>query len=354
MRVESRATSLSWIPSEAVTGLLRTSFSAGLSHYDPPPAGTLGDLAALKADDAFRFANRLEAWAEFDGDSVVAHGRSGGVQMGSTTVRVGPLGATFAAVALPDLRPAPVVGDGTVTFTQTCGGRTALPLPRPVARPPYVRLQAPIVWTTLSLTLFRDGRSRVELTGASPFPRHWVYGPDDELTLKAGVADWSRWLGQPSWRATPWGEEDSPVVVTAAETALERELSTLLMRGSGKPSIRSLRAGDVLASQGDPGTSLYLVLDGVLVISVDGIALGELGPGAVLGERAVLETGRRTATMTAHTDVRIAEAPADRIDLTALERLAAGHRREDVDGAASVPAPQTAGEQLAGQPADPR
>jgi len=73
------------------------------------------------------------------------------------------------------------------------------------------------------------------------------------------------------------------------------------------------------------------VLDGVIDIAVDGQAVGEVGPGAVLGERAVLETGRRTATLTAMTAVSVAEADATVIDRDALTRLAAGHRREQIE-----------------------
>jgi len=331
MRIESTATSVSWLPSEAVTGPMRATFALGLSHYDAPPSGTLGDLEALREQDAFRFANRLHAWVEFDGDRTVAYGQDGGMIMGSTTVRVGRLDATFAGVPMPDLRGEPEIGPGWVRFTQTCGGRTAVPLPRTISRPPFFRLQPPFVWTTLALTIHADGHSEVTLAGASPFPRHWVYGDDGELTLKAGVADWSQWLGQPSWRRTPWGDEDSAVVVAAAETALERELSTVLMHGGTKPAIRRLKAGDVLTEQGEPGDSLYLVLDGVIDIAVDGQAVGEVGPGAVLGERAVLETGRRTATLTAMTAVSVAEADAAAIDRDALARLAAGHRREQTE-----------------------
>ena len=330
MRVESSATSLSWIPSEAVTGLSRTAFTVGFIHYDTSPPGTLTDLEALRQDDRFRFANRLAVWAEFAADgSLTAHGRDGGGMMGSTTVRIASLGATFAAVGMPDLQPEPEIGDGWIRFTQTCGGRTALPAPRPVHRPPYVRLQAPLVWTTLAITLSADGRSEIDLAGASPFPRHWVYGPDGQLALKAGVADFPSWLGQPSWRHTPWGDEDSPVVVTAAETALERELSVRLMRHGRKPKIRTLPSGALLAEQGAPGGSLYLLLDGVLSVSVDGTPVGEVGPGAVLGERAVLERGVRTATLTAVTPVRVAEAAADALDLDALTELSRGHRREE-------------------------
>jgi hypothetical protein len=65
MRVESSVTSLSWIPSEVVTGLTRLSFASGLSHYDPPLAGQLDDLNRMREDDAFRFANVLHARAKF-------------------------------------------------------------------------------------------------------------------------------------------------------------------------------------------------------------------------------------------------------------------------------------------------
>jgi hypothetical protein len=100
---------------------------------------------------------------------------------------------------------------------------TAVPLARAISKPPYVRLQAPIVWTTLRLTVYADGRSVRELLGAGPFPRHRVYDASGDLALKAGVADWRKWLGQPSWEATPWGAADSPVVVAQAGSGLERE-----------------------------------------------------------------------------------------------------------------------------------
>jgi hypothetical protein len=331
MRVESSVTSLSWIPSEAVTGAMRLGFATGLSHYDSPPPDQLGDLESLRKADAFRFANVLSAWAEFEGGAVVSYGQGGGVVMGATTVGLGPMDVTFAAIAMPDLRGEPEIGDGWVRFTQTTGGRTGVPLPRRINRPPFLRLQSPLVWTTLRLTLHAEGPPEIELIGASPFPRHWVYGPSGRLALKAGVAEWRRWLGQPSWTATPWGNEDSPIVVAEAESELERGLSMLLMHGSHKPKIRSLAAGEVLATQGEPGASLYLVLDGVLAVTVDGKDLGEVGPGAVLGERAILESSPRTATLTARTRVKVAEAPAETINRPALIDLAQLHRREATD-----------------------
>ncbi len=326
-------TSLSWIPSEAVRGPMKAGFATGLAHYDKPPPAHLaaGDLDAMLAADDFRFGNVLSAWAEFDGDRVVACGQDGGLLIGATTVRIGPLDATFPAIGMPELKPEPQTEPGAVSWVQTVGGRTSVPLPRKISRPPFVRLAAPIVWTTLRLTLRADGTAVPELVGASPFPRHWVYGAAGDLVLKAGVADWRTWLGQPSWAATPWGDEDSPVVAAAAETALERELSGLLMHGAHKPKIRKLKEGDVLAREGDAGDALFLVLDGVLEVTVAERKVGDLGPGAVVGERAILESSPRTATLTARTPVRVAAAPASAIDRAGLEELARGHRRELTD-----------------------
>ncbi len=59
--------------------------------------------------------------------------------------------------------------------------------------------------------------------------------------------------------------------------------------------------------QGDSGATLFVPLDGILRVEVDGVRVAELGPGAVLGERAVIEGGRRTATLVAVTACRLAE-----------------------------------------------
>jgi Cyclic nucleotide-binding domain len=213
---------------------------------------------------------------------------------------------------------------------QTVGGRTAVPMPRPVKHRPYVQWQAPLVWTTLTLTLHADGTAESAMTGASAFPRHWVYGAGGALAGKSGLTDYARWLATSFGQHTPWGDEDSPALVTAVETALERALSVQLMHGAAKPLIRRVQAGGVLVRQGDPGTSVFLVLDGVIRVERDGEQLAEYGPGAMLGERAHLEGGTRTSTLVAVTDCRVAEAEATRFDHAALAEVSRGHRLEDV------------------------
>jgi hypothetical protein len=185
------------------------------------------------------------------------------------------------------------------------------------------------VWTTLSLTLHADGTAESEVAGASPFPRHWVYDAKGALSHKSGLTDFADWYRRSFGRHTPWGDEDSRALMTAVGTALERELSVQLMHGAGKPTIRRVKAGDVLVRQGEPGADIYLLLDGVLRAERDGERLAEYGPGAMLGERAHLEGGTRTATLAAVTACRVASVDAAQFDRSALEELSGGHRKED-------------------------
>jgi hypothetical protein len=330
MRIESSVTSLSWIPSEAVTGSNKAAFQSGFTHYDDPPPDVIDDIDALRDGDAFRFANHLAAYIEVGDDGSVADaGYQGGCVMGSTTVQVGKRQATFQAVALPDIQVDPVIGDGFATFTQTVGGRTALPAPRRVSHPPFVQFKAPLVWTTLELTIRNDGTSSFEVLGASHFPRHWIYGEDGRLSAKVGLASFKDWYRHAFGKHTPWGDEDNETLVTKVETALERELSVKIMQPGRKPEIRNLKKGALLAEEGSPGDELYLLLDGVLSVEVGGETVVELGPGAIVGERALLEGGRRTATNRCLTKCRVAVARAGDIDRDQLAELSEVHRRED-------------------------
>jgi hypothetical protein len=328
MRIQSSVISVSWIPSEAVTGMTKLPFEVGVTHYDNPPPDVIEDLEALGANDGFRFANRLGAWIEVENGRIVDRGYTGGAVMGSTTVRLGKQ-ATYAAVGFPEIQREPEISPTSARFVQTAGGRPAIPAPRRVSHPPFVQLKGPTVWTTLALTLNVDGSARFELAGASPFPRHWIYDDAGKLALKAGLTDFKEWYRRAFGRHTPWGDEDSKALVTTAETALERELSHLIMRGDAKPKIKKLRKGKALTKQGERGDEVFLLLDGVLSAEVEGQSVAELGPGAILGERAVLEGGVRTSTLRAVTRCKVAIAAADRVDPDALAEISKGHRREE-------------------------
>jgi hypothetical protein len=328
-RFESSVTSISWIPSEAITGPSKIPFELGVTHYDETPPDHLDDLEALRTGDRFREANDLRAYIEVEDGRIIGYGHLGQGHIGATTVRVGPAAVRFAAVQLPDLRPEPEVGDGSVRFVQTVGGRMGLPTPRPVPHKPFVQLWPSIAWTTLALTINADGSSSHELVGASPFPRHWIYDHDGRLVEKTGVVDFAKWAHDAFGERTPWGAQDSPAIVTAVETELERSLHSGVMRGSAKPQIRSIKEGDTLVKQGETGTEVFLILDGMFVVEADGNAIAEVGPGAIVGERASLLNGTRTATLWARTPGRVASVPADALDPEALASLGATRRREE-------------------------
>ncbi len=326
-RFESSVIAVSWIPSEAITGPSKIPFGLGVTHYDQPPPDRLEDLGALRASDRFREANELRAFIEVDDGRIVNAGHLGQGHIGATTVKVGPAAMRFPAVQLPDIQAAPEIGETSARFVQTIGGRMGLPTPRPVPHKPFVQFWPSIAWTSLALTIHVDGTSTHELVGASPFPRHWIYDHDGQLVEKSGVIDFGTWFNDSFGDRTPWGEQDSPAVVAAVESALERSLSSAIMSGGAKPTIRSIKAGENLVRQGEAGTDVFLILDGIFVVEVDGVMVAEIGPGAVVGERAGLSNGARTATLWARTPGRVASVPHGALDAEALGSLAATHRR---------------------------
>lgn len=326
----SSITSVSWIPSEAIPmALMKVPVLLGIAHYDSPPPDRLEDLEALHAASAFRFANRLSAWIEVEDGQITEAGYDGEGLISTTVADLKVTSFAFPPVKHSDIQKEPEYGDGWVRFVQTTGGRTGSPMPRKISRPPFLQVTAPAVWTTLSLTLHADGRAEYGIIGASPFPRHWFYDHDGTLVKKSGIADYKSWADAMDEDNSPWGEREHELLVADAETELERAMSTTIMRGGAKPAFRRLAEGDTLTEQGDAGSELYLVLDGILAVEVDDQSVAEAGPGAILGERAVLEGGRRTSTLRAVSPVRVAVATADQIDREALEELAGGHRRED-------------------------
>jgi hypothetical protein len=328
VRIESSVTAISWIPEAAIEGMPKIPFELGIGHYDPPPPDHLepGDLERLRDDDRFREANRLSAWIDVEDGRIVDYGHSGGGLVGTTTFKVGPGKVRVVGIAFETLRPDPEVGPDFVRFVQTVGGRAGFPAPRIVSGPPFMRISSATAWTTLALTIGADGSSTYELVGASPFPRHWIYDQAGAVSHKAGTIDFKKWYRESHGGRTPWGDEESEAFVTAAESALERELARSMMSRSVALDRRSIKQGDTLVEQGDAGDELYLLLDGVLSVEVDREQVAEIGPGAILGEGAALGDGTRVATLRARTKCRVGIIPPEVIDRSAMEQLAAGRR----------------------------
>ena len=104
----------------------------------------------------------------------------------------------------------------------------------------------------------------------------------------------------------------------------EDDLRRLEAVGSTLPFV----AGKVLIERGKPGTGLFVVVDGTVVVEAPE-GTRELGPGAVVGERALLSAdGLRTARVRAVTDgvvLVVERTDVDRLsaeDAAFAERLA--------------------------------
>ena len=132
------------------------------------------------------------------------------------------------------------------------------------------------------------------------------------LNLGAGAVRAARGRRSTLGRRMPRRDHEPATQVIAAGTALERRLSRQLI-AAGR-SVRTLRRGATLVKQGAAGGELFLLLEGSLAVEVDGDRVGEVGPGAILGELAVLE----------HDLVVVGVVPArlrDRADLVAMAAM---------------------------------
>jgi hypothetical protein len=330
MRIEKSVTAVTWIPSEAIEGMPKLPFELGITHYDPPPPDRLdeGDLERLRDADRVREANELRAWVEIEDGKIVDSGYSGRALVGSTRVKLGRKSLAFAGVAYPLIQDVPEQGPDWVKFIQSAGGRMGLPAPRRVSGKPFFQIASASAWTTLQLIIYADGTAKHKLVGASPFPRHWVYDDDGKLAEKSGEIDFERWWRESFGPNTPWGGEDSPAVTSAVETELERELSRMVMASPKALERRELEEGQALVEQDEPGTDLFLVLDGMLNVEIDGEVVAQVGPGAILGVRASMEGGLRTATLRAATRCRVVIVPQDVVDQAEMVAIASGQRRE--------------------------
>lgn len=332
-RVTTSFTSVSWIPSEAMTGLMRLPMDVGVGRYDDPPPDLIDDVESFVAEGRCRFANRLDVWAEIEPDAgggprIVATGSTGGGLVAPTEVDLKAMLLKVPAVAFPEIRSTETNDDGSVTVVQTAGGRTGAPLPRRAGRRGLPRLKSPTAWTTVAITIRPDGSSSGEIRGASAFPRHFFYDDELRLTGKSATIDFADWTSGIHDQDTPWGDTDRVVRSAEVESELERSLSTAIMRGERAPVLYHYAEGEALMTQGEPADSIGLILDGVVEVEVDGTVVAECGPGCVIGERAFLEDRVRTATLRALTPVRFAETTPDTFNHDELAHLRSLHQRE--------------------------
>jgi CRP/FNR family transcriptional regulator, cyclic AMP receptor protein len=72
-------------------------------------------------------------------------------------------------------------------------------------------------------------------------------------------------------------------------------------------------SGNVLFREGDNGDKVYVVLEGQMEIVLGDFVLASAGPGALIGEMALIDDSLRTASAVAKTSCRLAEIDRRRL-----------------------------------------
>jgi hypothetical protein len=322
VRFEASAICLSWIPPQAVEGMFKIPFSLGVAHYDAPPPDSSPDVDALLAADAIRFANDLRGWVEVDDDGrIVDCGMSGRGRLGSTTMRLRSRGMTFAGVALPEITEPPTVESEKTTFVQTAGGHTGVGVPRAVPDPPFWRLTAPLAWSTISLTLHADGSSESTIADASPFPRHYLYDTRGRLTHKSALIGYKNWLRRSNEQHSPWSGKHPSIPLAAVSSEVERAVADAVLV-SGSHSEHRLPSGRLLSDRPIAETEVHVLLDGLLVIEMDGNPVSEVGPGAIFDPTLRSPESKQHVSVRARTPCRLAVLPREELDQESLLQVA--------------------------------
>lgn len=321
-RITASATCLSWIPPQAVEGAFKLPFSMGVAHYDAPPPHSAPDVDGLLAADAIRFANQLRVWVDVTDGRITGYGMDGGGRLGNTTVRLGSRRMTFAGVALADIAVPPEVYPDRVRFAQTAGGHTGAAIPRRIPHPPYLRVAAPLAWSTVVLTVRTDGTSRAELAAASPFPRHYLYDSAGKLTVKSALIRYRAWLRRSEKATSPWGGAGEPIPLATARSGVEGSLAdSILVSGAFRQ--HGLPAGAMLADRPISDGEVHVLLDGLLLIEIDGKPALEAGPGAIFDPATRTKESKEHVRARAKTDCRLAVMTRDQLDSEALLGVAA-------------------------------
>jgi hypothetical protein len=241
--------------------------------------------------------------------------------LGSTTVRLRKAGLTFAAVALPDLVAPPEVMAEGVRFRQTCGGHTGAPVPRAVPTAPFVRVGAPLAWSTIVLTLHADGTSESEIADASVFPRHYLYDSAGRLTHKSALIRYKEWLRRSEEQRSPWAGVRQAVPMAGVKAQAERSLADTILVSARYAQYR-MPAGAMLGSVSIRDDQVAVLLDGLLVVLVDDEPAVELGPGAIMDPSHRSEESKQHAKVRAQTAARLALLSRDQLDDNALLEVA--------------------------------
>jgi len=81
----------------------------------------------------------------------------------------------------------------------------------------------------------------------------------------------------------------------------------------------NLQSGLVLFSEGEPGQTMYVLMQGTAAICVGGEVIEVASPGALLGEMALVNSSLRSATVITRSDCRVISINRSQFDALVRE-----------------------------------
>jgi CRP-like cAMP-binding protein len=103
-----------------------------------------------------------------------------------------------------------------------------------------------------------------------------------------------------------WTMASDPKLQALSSVKLFSQCSKRELRTIARLCIAANRGeGFVLTTQGSPGRECFVIVDGEADVQIDGRTVAAVGPGDCVGELALLDGGRRTATVVARTPMQL-------------------------------------------------
>jgi CRP-like cAMP-binding protein len=93
----------------------------------------------------------------------------------------------------------------------------------------------------------------------------------------------------------------------------------LIAHFKGARNLVFIQAGVPLFSEGEPGNSMYVLMEGSAAVVVAGQVIEVAVPGALLGEMALVDSSVRSATALARTNCRVLPINSTQFDLLTRE-----------------------------------
>jgi CRP-like cAMP-binding protein len=84
--------------------------------------------------------------------------------------------------------------------------------------------------------------------------------------------------------------------------------------------------GGMIIQEGDVGSEMFLLVDGTARVERNGQVIGEVGRNSVIGEMALIDTHRRSASIIAVTECELLAVPYDKF-WTFVDRVPAVQRK---------------------------